>query len=196
MLPTLAGRQQRPAEPRELLQRLERQEVVVSSKLKCLLVVLALLAGCGGTVDVLRNVDPAYDFSGKRTYKWLNLPPDQLFPMETEDPAGLDQLIKATVDEELRYKDFQQAEEADYIVTYVVDASDRIVANKSPDTTDWDPTKDPTRYGAAVLAIDFIDAASNDRVWRGAALTDFRPGKGRKRVREIVQNILQEFPPK
>ena len=168
----------------------------MGSKLGLLAMVLAVMAGCGGTIDVLTNFDQAYDFSGKRTYKWQNLPPDQIFPAETQDPVGLDTLIKATVDAELDGKDFRQADDADYVLTYVVQASERILANETPDVSDWDPTKDPTRYGAAVLAIDFIDASSNDRVWRGAALTDFRPGKGRKRVRETVMRIMDEFPPR
>jgi hypothetical protein len=171
-------------------------EVDVFWKLKGLALVLAVMAGCGGTVDVLTNFDHAYEFSGKRTYKWLNLPPEQNFPVETQDPAGLNTLIRTAVDEALEDKGFRQSEDADFVLTYVVDASERILATETPSTTDWDPTQDPTRYGAAVLAIDFLDASSNDRVWRGAALTDFRPGKGRERIRETVMRIMDEYPPR
>lgn len=167
----------------------------MSSKRQWLAAALLVVAGCGGTVDVLTNYDQAYDFTGKHTYKWQNLPLEEIFPMETADPVGLDALIRATVDEELAAKGYRQAEDATLTLTYVVLANERVLAEDTPSTTDWDPTKDPTRYGSAVLAIDFLDSSSHDRVWRGAAMTDFRPGKGRKRVRETVSRIMEEFPP-
>ncbi len=172
-------------------------EEAVKARLSGLLAALLCVAGCSGTkVDVLTNFEPGYDFSNRRTYKWLDVKPAEIFPPETQDPADLDARIKAAVERELADKDFRRAEEADYVLRYGIQASERILSDPKPSTTSWDPSKDPKKYAQAALVLDFLDAKSNDRVWRGAALTDFRIGEARKQVDAVVIRILDEFPPK
>ena len=60
----------------------------------------------------------------------------------------------------------------------------------------WDPGTDITKYAQAALVLDLIAAENNARVWRGAAITDVQRGKGRERVPDVVNKLLQDFPPK
>jgi hypothetical protein len=162
-----------------------------------LLAAAALAAGCGGTqVDVLTNFEPGYDFGTRRTYKWMDAKPAEIFPVETKDPADLDARIKAAVDRELLDKDFHRAEAADYVLQYSVHAGERILAETQPTTTSWDPTQDPKKYAQGALVLDFLDAGNNQRVWRGAGFTDFRIGEARQKVDAVVARILEEFPPR
>ena len=170
-------------------------------KLMCFIAAAVLAAGCAGRqIDVLTNVDPAFDFSKPRTYKWQNIPAAELlkniYPAPGVETRELEAGIKAAADAELQRKGFQLADPADLVLTYAATASDRVEANPTPDTSDWDPTQNPTEYGAAVLALDFLDPSTNARVWRGAAMTDLRSGEGRQRVGGVVVRILEEFPPK
>ena len=168
----------------------------MNARFSGLLFLLLCAAGCSGTtVDVLTNAEPGYDFSGRKTYKWLEVKPSQIFPIQTQDPADLDARIKAAVERELSDKDFRRADDADYVLRYGIHAGERTLSNPYPSTTDWDPTQDPTKYGQAALILDFLDATSNERVWRGAALTDVLSGEGRKKVDAVVSRILERFPP-
>jgi len=168
---------------------------------QCAALALVLLAGCAGRkVDVITNVDPAFDFSKARTYRWLNTPAatifQNLFTAANVSVDELDARIKAAADAELAEKGFQKSEEAALILTYGVAASERMLSNPTPSTTDWNPTQDPKKYGSVVLALDFLDPATNTRIWRGAAMTDMMSGEGRERVQGVIVQILQEFPPK
>jgi len=163
----------------------------------CSILVATLSIGCAGRqIDVLTNFDRATDFSGAKTYKWADISPKEVFPVEAQSPEELHRLVQATADQELRDKGFELSDQPHYVLTYAVTVGQRIESNPQPSTTDWNPTQDPTEYGSGVLAIDFLDAATNTRVWRGAAMTDIKKGEGRKTVPAVVIKILAEFPPR
>ncbi len=144
----------------------------------------------------MTNYDRAADFSGAKTYKWMDISPKAIFPVEAQDPEDLHRRIQATADQELRDKGFEISDQPRYLLTYAVSVGERIESNPQPSTTDWNPTQDPTQYNSGVLAIDFLDASTNTRVWRGAAMTDIQKGEGRKAVQGVVIKILAEFPPR
>lgn len=161
------------------------------------ILVATLAMGCASRqIDVLVNYDQATDFSGAKTYKWAEISPKAVFPIEAQDPEGLHRLIQAAADQELRDKGFEISEQPRYLLTYAVTVGQRSVSNPQPSTTDWDPTQDPTEYSSGVLAIDFLDPSTNTRVWRGAAMTDLKKGEGHKTVPAVVIKILEKFPPR
>ncbi len=164
--------------------------------ISCSILIATLAIGCASRqIDVLTNYEQATDFSGAKTYKWMELSPKSIFPVEAQDPEGLHRLVQSTADQELRDKGFEISDQPRYLLTYAVTVGQRIESNPQPSTTDWDPSQDPTQYGSGVLAIDFLDASTNTRVWRGAAITDIKKGEGRETVPAVVIKILAKFPP-
>lgn len=160
---------------------------------------LAVVVGCASTTfDVLSRHDENFDFKGKRTYQWLPIPANRRLPTTVADYESSDRTIRKAFDLELQDRGFKASDNPDYRITYWVQVQDRITAGDYADvygsTGGWDPNWYSDRYKKGGLVLDVIDAASNDLVWRGAALADFRPGKGEKILDAAIVRILDEFP--
>ncbi len=156
---------------------------------------LVVVVGCAATqYDVLSRHDENYDFKGKNTYRWLEIPANERLPTTVADYERSDRLIIKTIDEQLQERGFQVSDNPDYNVTYRVQVQDIIITGDRGYTDAWDPDGDSGRYQKGSLVLDVIDAQTNDLVWRGAALADFTPGRGEKLLDEAVARILDEFP--
>lgn len=161
---------------------------------------IGLLAclGCGKTVDVVTRPDPAYDFTGRQTYGWHTKPVSESVPTQVKDPSDVDTRIKQAVDATLQRKGFQLSGEPVLLVDYMLQVANREMAENTPPPGmgDWQPNTDPTKYSVGAIVVDVYDAATQNRVWRGAALTDVQAGENRDRIPDIVDKLLADFPPK
>lgn len=162
---------------------------------RLLALALVVVVGCAATTfDVLSRHDENYDFKGKRTYKWLEIPANERLPTTVADYQRSDRIMRESIDRELQDRGFKVADSPDYHITYWVQVKERIATGDYGSTGAWDPNWYVGRYEKGGVVIDVIDAHSNELVWRGTALADFRPGKGEKLVDEAVARILDEFP--
>jgi len=168
----------------------------VRSKLFVLAAGLLLVAGCAkSATDVLWRADPAYDFKVPHSYKWGIATLSDKLPANTPDPEDLDQRIQAAVDAVLKKRGYLPSETPDLLVTYQVQVSNRVPNPDDPPPASWDPGTDITKYASASLMLHFTNAKDSETVWRGAAITDVQKGQGRKRVQEVVEKLMLDFPP-
>jgi hypothetical protein len=161
---------------------------------------IALLAclGCGKTVDVLTRPDPTYDFTPHRTYGWDNKTVAEILPKEVADPGDLDTRIRQAVNQTLQKKGFQLADSPALIVGYSLQVANRQMAADTPPpgAGAWDIHDDPTKYSMGALIVDVSDGKTENRVWRGGAFTDVQARENRDRIPDIVDKLLEDFPPK
>ena len=143
-----------------------------------------LLAACSG-VRVSADFDPTTDFSALETFDWL---PDAKPPgdgPELDDPL-LDARIRRAVESTLSGRGFRGAGTGtpDFWIAYHVGVERKVVRE----------------YEEGTLLIDVLRPDSGELLWRGSAQARLReqpsPEDREKRVREVVEKILQQFPPK
>jgi hypothetical protein len=160
---------------------------------------LLVFAGCGTntTIDTVSNYDESYDFSGKRTYTWMEKELEDVLPSNVPDPAASDRLIREIFDIYLDDIGFTKSEDPDFHLGYWIQIQDRV--DKGPYDTQisgWTGDWYSDRYKKGGLVLDVVDAKTKDHVWRGAALLDFRPGEGKKLLEPAINKLLADFPPK
>lgn len=170
---------------------------------------LALLAGCSG-IKVNSDYDPAVDFASLRNYAWLPRAPEG-----TGDPrldsSLLNDRIERAIDDSLRAKGLTKvaAEQADFFVTFHIGIDQKLDVTTIPTTYGyygrWGGFYGGTetrvdQYEQGTLLIDFVDQGKDDLLWRGSGQTRISehrsPEDREKRVREVVEAILGQFPPK
>ena len=169
-----------------------------------------LSAGCA-RVSVHTVVDPSANFTTYTTFAFL---PDG---GSTERPGGArhrvrlveDPLYHAHVQEaiaaELAVKGFRPARESiepDLLIGYQTLVRNRAdvvpplygvgwrgrVYVAAPGHARW--------YKEGTLVIDMIDGQSRETVWRGVGVGAMRDMRTGEEIREAVQEILKDFPPK
>jgi hypothetical protein len=159
------------------------------------------LAGCG-TTSLTTDYDQRTAFDRYRTYA---IAPG---PVLTDDAvtAVPDQLVQNRINtmlgKELTARGLARAapQSADLIVTYAASARDvqQLVDN------DLGPTPTPSlingdvwvqTYREAMLDIDVLDAATQERVWHVTARTKNEDFHDPQFVASIVSRALEDFPP-
>jgi hypothetical protein len=179
-------------------------------------IVLALaLAGCGSSISVTSDYDPATDFAKLKTFRWLDI------KRGSDDPLG-DQLVKNRVKsatyKALVLKGFVQKEtgEPDFWVAAHAGAKEKM------NVTNWGGhgygygygpywgggmyggnNIDVSYYTEASLVIDIaVNQGENDQLaWRGIGTgtlskSQKSPEESQADLDEVVSLILEEFPPK
>lgn len=174
------------------------------SMLSGLALSLFLLSGCGTSITVNQDYDPAYDFAKLKTFGFI--------PVTTE--AGIDQLSASRLDEALKTnltaKGFTLADKADFGIALFFTKSTK---------TDITSTggygygygygyrgygggmgyTDIYQYDEGTLVIDFIDMAENKLVWRGigSGIMKDNPSVEQRtaNINNVVMQIIDQFPP-
>ena len=165
------------------------------------LALFALGAGVVFAQDVKVNYVPGKDFSGYKTYKWVEIQgaekPDQI----------VDAQIRQAIDTVLAGKGLTKAtgETADLFIGYQVAVTQERQWNSYT-------TGGPYRYGGGMstatsttinigtLALDMYDAAAKELVWKGLASKTISnekdPEKRQKNLVKAMTKLLKDFPPK
>ena len=164
---------------------------------------LALGAAAALAQDVNVNYVPGTDFSGYKSYKWVEIQgaekPDQI----------LDTQIKQAIDKALAGKGFTKADG---------DASDLAIGYQVALTQEqqWNTystggygarrygggmgTATSTTINIGTVALDMYDAAAKELVWKGQASKTLSnekdPEKRQKNIDKAMAKLLKDFPPK
>jgi hypothetical protein len=171
-------------------------------------VALLLLAGCASFLSVNSDKYPQADFSGYRSYAWIDSDP-QIRPRgeQARISALTSRRIREAIEMELAAKGYNAvgaASAADFIVAFTVGTRDRIDAQsypapfRGPWLWDWYVNQTDLRvYREGTLSIDIFDGATRQPVWHGRARKEITgadeadPGPV---IRSAVAAILGEFP--
>jgi hypothetical protein len=170
---------------------------------------IAALAGCS-TLQVQAESAPKTDFKKYRAWAWRPLSAGNGEDPRVRDPATR-ALIKATVERELASRGLKQVEldaNPDFLVDYFGWAQDRTdVKQSSTGLRGSGYTYDPGATSGAVtevrtirddtVLVDFFDAATRERIWRGTATDSVAAVGGNPgAVEAAVVGVLAQFPPK
>lgn len=181
-------------------------------KMRMGFVILAALLGsaCSG-ISVNQDFNPAVNFSSLQTWDWMEMEPGA-----TGTANSLaDQRVRTAVEAGLQEKGLRKVESGapDFRVAYQIVTEDRVTYETVHDHwgRGWGyrgiygagTTSSRTyarEYTMGTLLIGFFDVDSHELVWVGSAearVDQTRdPEQREKRIREAVDKILTQFPPR
>jgi Domain of unknown function (DUF4136) len=185
--------------------------------MKSLLLAAATLAACaalsGMEIQTEYDQGAAARLGGYRTYALLPPPQGAGTRVNYERLAPV---VTRALDDTLAAKGYRQTTEApDFLVGWhatlegkqqetVIDSQYGYDRYRGPGRRPIGPAPPPMRmvreYDEGTLILDIVDAESRTLIWRGSARAEVRaavaPETREARVREAVQRILEQFPPK
>lgn len=169
---------------------------------------LLVAAGCGTSIQTNYDYDTNANFDQYRTYDWIPLPQPE--PGSARQAAQrndlLDKRIKNHVNAQLEERGMTiDADAPDMLVIYHVGVQDKV------QVTDWGYRYsdyywgwggreiDVYNYEEGTLILDFVDASTQNLVWRGAGSvalgSNTNPEKQDELVRKVVGKIMSKYPP-
>ncbi|PVW14323.1 DUF4136 domain-containing protein [Marixanthomonas spongiae] len=171
-------------------------------KLIPIMLLLVVASSCS-TVKVATDYDRKANFDTYNTYA---------FYKPGIDKAEINDLDKKrilrAIDAQLSAKGLVKSKEADLLVSIFTKERERVDVynNNFGYGWGWSPWYYGSYYGSSVsrstegsLYIDLIDAKTNELVWQGIGsarlISDGNIEAKEKRIREIVSEILAEYPP-
>lgn len=172
---------------------------------------LSLAGACATTIRARSDFDRSHDFSGYRTFAWIDDDP-MVAPSGSDvrvSPLNRRRIVEA-IEKELRAKGFELTHDraaADFVVAYTVGARDRIDADSYPvpyrGRWRWGgpyfgSDVDVDTYTEGTLAIDIFDGKSRQPVWHGWATRRVRESDAEQAaalIEEAVRRVLADFPP-
>jgi hypothetical protein len=153
-------------------------------------VLIVLLAGCGKTynLDYLSNYEPGQDYTKYKTFNFYKV--TGTAPHATSNE--LDARLRPAVELGLFEEGFTKAEQPDFWVKYHIDVKGR--ENLDPVITSVG-LQDKEEFKSGALVLDFIDATTNQRYWRGVVIGDIAERTPKDRLETAVRRILENYPP-
>ncbi len=174
------------------------------------LLVTALCA-CS-TLRVSSDYDPAFDFSGFRTWNWLTGP--QAGTVDPRLPSGLvEERIRAALEKHLAALGFERSATGtpDFRVGYHAAVEDKVDVQTINRAYGYGPgwgagrglmTSDTyvRQYEQGTLIVDIVDPRTKRLVWRGSAQAEVysyaTPEQREARIDDAVGQILERFRPR
>jgi hypothetical protein len=174
----------------------------------------AMVSGCGPSIDVSSDWDPAVDFSGYQTFAVLD---------EANGGQGLDQFtndrIKSAIGSTLETKGMRQVDNpdnADVAVGWQITTDQR--SSLQTVSTGWGgygrygggyggwgggmstSTTTETRYEVGTLVIALFDEATDKMIFtttgsKRLSTDNLTPDEAQSRINQAVETILRDFPP-
>lgn len=161
---------------------------------------LVLLTSCS-SIRVASDYDDTVDFSTYNSYAFFKPGIDKA------EISDLDKKrILRAIDSELTAKGFQKSENPTMLISIFTKAEERVDVYQNhygwggywgwgwghP----WGGTS-VSRTTEGTLYIDIIDAKTNELIWQGMGTAPLVRDREQKeiRIREIVQEIIKEYPP-
>jgi len=168
---------------------------------------LALALSACSSVQVKTDWDPEADFAGLHTWAWQKETPSPTGNPRLDDPL-VHKRIQAAILAALARRGYTKVDQGrpDFEVAYHVAIEQRLDAQTI--YTGYGPYRGGGMAGAhtvvdsydlGTLMIDFISPVTNSVIWRGTAqsrLQDLKtPAEREQRVQEVVDEVLDKFPP-
>ncbi|MFO7912673.1 MAG: DUF4136 domain-containing protein [Desulfotignum sp.] len=175
-----------------------------------MLLLLLMAAGCSG-IQVSQDYEMETRFSKLQTYAWKARVEKNSDDIRENNPL-LHKRFRENIDRVLKEKGYARKSNPDFLVDYEYSIKTRI--HSEPYTTGFGFGYGPYyRYGGVnimsapkvyeydvgMLAIDVYDAGSDTLLWRGMGTEEIvshpTPQKSSEMVRQLVEAILEQFPP-
>ncbi len=161
---------------------------------------MVLTVGCSPIYGVSYDYNENANFAHMKTYDWLAI-------KETIDSISL-RRIRNAVHHQLESKGMEvSSENPDFLIAVYLRSKERltVVDYGGPQVYPyygygpyWG-TPTIRQYEEGTLLLDFVDAKSNQLIWRGSAKADLdsatTPEKRERIINEAVEKILENFPP-
>lgn len=172
------------------------------------ILVAALALGAAGLAqDVNYNFAKDADFSGFKTYKWVDIKGGEQLDQITANQ------LRSAIEEELATKGLKRtdSDNADLYIGY------QVALNHEKEITSYNTgwgygpgwgawgapgisTAQTSTILIGTLALDMYDAANKKLVWRGTATKtidpNVKPEKREKNIKKAVAKLLKNYPPK
>ncbi|WP_124979915.1 DUF4136 domain-containing protein [Nonlabens xiamenensis] len=171
-------------------------------KLLPFIAMMVILVGCQ-SVRVSQDYAIGTDFSQYKTYAYFKQGIDEAEISELDKKR-----ILRAIDNEMSAKGFIKSENPDLMVSIFTDSKERVdVFNNWGWGAGWGwgwggfwgPGwgNNVSRTTEGILYIDLIDAKNKELIWQGIGQASLRttPEAKVERTNEIVQQILEQFPP-
>jgi hypothetical protein len=176
------------------------------------LFLLIFLQACAG-IRVSQDYPAGWDYSALKTYAWQSGQQERTGDLRLDSPFR-DKRIRGAVDKFLSAKGYRRVADVqpDFYVAYQQKIYSRMdYEDNSPGFMFGIGSFGPhggvgfsagnrvSEYDEAMLVVDIIDSGSGALLWRGTGTRTFvphaDPEKVTKWINEIVQKILDQFPP-
>lgn len=167
-----------------------------------LLSLILILSSCS-SVRVVSDFDKEVNFTDFSTYAFYKPSIDQVKVSDLDKRR-----ILRAIDQELSKKGMTKSDNPDIIIGLYTKEQERvdIYQNYPGYSWGWYPYYDPfgprssiSQTTEGTLFIDFLDAKSKNLIWQGIGYADIEGRdmeKKEKRINEIVEKILEAYPPK
>ena len=158
------------------------------------LLMVIISIGCYPIYGVGYDYDKKSDFSQYRTYDWLPISPEAW--MKSSDVKYIEKAVNTQLEARGRK---MSSKNPDFLVSVQVakDGELRVTDYSLLYGQPVEPEKRVHKEGT--LALDFVDATSQNLIWRGWARAELRqikaPEKRAQRIKSAVEKILENFPP-
>lgn len=169
------------------------------------------LAGCS-SIRVNSDYDPKVDFSNFRTWSWLPQPVPEVIDPRVHNEI-VDQRVRRAVEAGLAARGYQKVEpgHGDFGVGYYAAIEGKVSVQTINDYYGYGPGWGPgpafgattqtyvREYDEGTLILEVVDSQSRELVWRASAQAEVsqsaEPEERDRRVREAVEQMLDDFPP-
>jgi len=181
--------------------------VKIAGKMLAALTLLAV-AGCGTSIQTNYDYDVNAQFETFRTYNWVPRPQSEpgSASRAVQQNDLLDKRIKNQVDAQLKEKGLTlDTNTPDLLIVYHTGIQDKVQVNDygygySDYYWGWGGRDiDVYNYEEGTLILDFVDAATQQLVWRGAGSValdgNTNPDKSDELIRKVVGKIMSRYPP-
>jgi hypothetical protein len=181
-----------------------------------ILVSLLYISGCVSNVSI--DYDETTLFSSYKTYQLIK--PEYPEDLKDENPQVDNSLVRNRIEtalnNELQTRGYQLSDEPDFYVTYFLQVKQEIESRNTGVSVGmgyggWGrrggigmrygfPEYDISTYDRGTLTIDILKSTDKSLVWRGSTSRRLdrigtTPESNNKIVKEVVIEILSEFPP-
>lgn len=162
----------------------------------CAAIVLAVMPACSSLATSF-DYDTSHEFGAPKSYAWI----------EKQDNSIGMRRVRESVDKQLAARGFTQTEsKPDFQIAAHLGTQEKLHVvdwgYSYPQRGYWHGSRDIDvyQYEEGSLVLDVIDPTKSELVWRGTASKavdpSWTPEEREVEVREAVQALLAEFPPK
>lgn len=174
------------------------------------LLILTLVTGCGTTVNV--DYDPSTNFGALKTFE-LDTAPVKISDDPRIDSSLMQQRVVTAIRDQLKTKGLNAASPANVRVSYRIDVKQEIESDTSGVSVGVGtfsrnvgigfgygfPATDVESYDQMLLTID-LHSPEGKLLWRGSDTRRLESGstpeKNNRLINELVEAILEKFPPR
>jgi hypothetical protein len=162
-----------------------------------------ILAGCTSGPSIYVNADPSANFSGYRTYNFMQ-------PLGTDRPgysSVLSEYLRTAASRELEARGYQKSDSPDLLVNFNVQTKEKVQSSTVPAGPayggyygyrsgyygTWGGYETQvTQYTEGTLTVDVVDAGRKQLAWDGTAIGRVRE-ESRKNLQPAIDRVIAQI---